>query len=257
MPHSLRVLAIMPHPDDIEILCAGTLIRLRDAGCEIHAATMTAGDKGSAVLSRPQIAGIRREEARNAAETLGAASYTCLEFEDLSIVFDNDSRRRVAGLMRRISPLIVVTTPPIDYMFDHEVTSQLVRDACFNASVRNYETPGGEPPSAHIPYLYYSDPVGGVDLFGTPAPIGRLFDISAVIDLKAEALTCHVSQRAWLQKQHGMDDYVDSMKRWGAARGALIGVEYAENLRQHLGHPHPTDDMLGALLETTLDLKER
>ena len=257
MPDRLSVLAIMPHPDDIEILCAGTLIRLRDAGCEIHAATMTPGDKGSAVLSREQIAGIRREEARNAAGTLGAASYSCLEFEDLSIVFDNDSRRRVAGLMRRITPAIVITTPPIDYMFDHEITSQLVRDACFNASVRNYETLGGEPPSTHIPYLYYTDPVGGVDLYGAPSQIGRLVDISAVMDRKAEALSCHVSQRAWLQKQHGLDDYVDSMKRWGADRGALIGVEYAENLRQHLGHPHPTDDILAGLLGSEPAHKER
>jgi LmbE family N-acetylglucosaminyl deacetylase len=251
MAYSLRVLAIMPHPDDIEILCAGTLIRLRAAGCEIHAATMTAGDKGSAVLSRLQIAGIRREEARNAAETLGATSYTCLEFEDLSIVFDNESRRRVAGLIRRVLPGIVITTPPIDYMFDHEITSHLVRDACFNASVRNYESPAGDPPAEHIPYLYYTDPVGGVDLFGAPSPVGRLIDISAVIDRKAEALACHVSQRAWLQKQHGLDDYIDSMKRWAAGRGALIGVKYAENLRQHLGHPHPTDDMIAELLDST------
>ena len=66
-----RVLAIMPHPDDIEILCAGTLVRLREAGYELHYAVMTAGDKGSAVLSRKEIGDIRREEARAAARVTG------------------------------------------------------------------------------------------------------------------------------------------------------------------------------------------
>ena len=50
----------MPHPDDVEILCAGTLLRLKEQGYELHIATMTAGDKGSAVLSREEIAAIRR-----------------------------------------------------------------------------------------------------------------------------------------------------------------------------------------------------
>src|SRR5947199_8641659 len=89
-----RVLALMPHPDDMEILCAGTLIRLREAGCEIHVATMTPGDKGSAELDREAIAAIRREEARRGAETICAASYTLLAFADCEICVDNESRRR-------------------------------------------------------------------------------------------------------------------------------------------------------------------
>jgi LmbE family N-acetylglucosaminyl deacetylase len=248
MMENQRVLALMPHPDDIEILCAGTLLRLKDRGFEIHAATMTAGDKGSAVLSRSEIGLVRRAEAEHASELIGASSCTCLDFDDLEIVFDNPSRRRVAALLRVVNPGLVFTTPPVDYMFDHEITSQLVRDACFNAAVKNYETAGGEPPSSGIPYLYYSDPVGGHDLFGVPTPVGRLIDISEKIDAKAEALACHASQRAWLQKQHGLDDYVESMKRWCAARGELLGVAYAENFRQHLGHPHSNEDILGALL---------
>src|SRR5438093_1299693 len=141
-PPNQRVLAIMPHPDDIEILCAGTLLRLRDLGYEIHVATMTAGDKGSAELPCAEIAGIRREEARLAGKVLGAASCTCLEFADLEIFFDGPSRRRVAELLRRVNPFMVFTTPPADYMFDHEITSQLVRDACFNAGVPNYPAEG-------------------------------------------------------------------------------------------------------------------
>ena len=243
-----RVLAVMPHPDDIEILCAGTLLRLREAGCEIHLATMTAGDKGSSTLSREEIAATRREEARRASEVLEAASYRCLEFAHLEIVFDNPSRRRVAALLREIRPFLVFTTPPDDYIFDHEITSQLVRDASFNATCPLYETDGGQPSLPYMPYLYYSDAVGGHDILCRPSPVMSLVDISDQIERKAEALLCHDSQRSWLRKQHGIDDYVESMKRWSAKRGQVLGAAYGEAFCQHLGHPHPQDDVLGELV---------
>ena len=95
VPMSLpRILAIHAHPDDIEIQCAGTLVRLKQLGCEIVMATMTAGDGGSAVLGPDEIAAVRRKEAKAAADLLGA-EYLCLEFKDLQICHDNESRRRV------------------------------------------------------------------------------------------------------------------------------------------------------------------
>ena len=244
-----RVLAILPHPDDMEILCAGTLLRLRALGYEIHAATMTPGDKGSATLPRQEIAAIRREEARRGAETVGASSYRCLEFTDVEITFDNPSRRQVAALLRAVDPFLVFTTPPSDYMFDHEITSHLVRDACFNAPIRNYETDAEDSPSSGIPYLYYTDAIEGHDIYGDPSRVTCIVDISAQIEQKIEALKCHDSQRAWLQKQHGMDNYIESMKSWSARRGQQIGAAYAEAFCQHRGHPHPQDDLLAALLD--------
>lgn len=246
---NLRVLAVMPHPDDCEILCAGTLIRLRECGCEIHVATMTPGDKGSATLPRAEIAAIRRGEARAGAHEIGAVGYTCLEFDDLEIPFDNDARRRVAGLLRCIKPDVVFTTPPADYMFDHEITSRLVRDACFNAAVPNYETADEEEPIAHVPTLYYTDAIGGHDLYGDPARIDCIVDITAQMERKTAALACHDSQRAWLRKQHGIDEYLDAMRRWSAQRGGQAGAEYGEGFAQHRGHPHPTVDLLGSLLQ--------
>ncbi len=245
---NLRVLALMPHPDDIEILCVGTLMRLGSLGCELHFATMTAGDKGSVERTRDRIAAVRRIEARLAAEDAGAESFTCLEFTDLEIVFDNAARRRVAGLLRQVDPDMVFTTPPVDYMFDHEITSQLVRDACFNAAVKLYRADDSAAPSSKIPHLYYSDPIGGHDPFGTAIRPHFIVDISAEIDRKVAALSRHDSQRSWLRAQHGMDDYIESMRRWSRERGAMVGVDYGEGFRQHLGHPYPTDNPLIGLL---------
>lgn len=241
-------LALLPHPDDMEILCGGTLIRLREAGWQVHVATMTPGDQGSPDQPREVIAAIRREEARKGAEAIGAATYTCLEFDDVRIVFDNDARMRVAAMLRKVNPALVITTAPDDYMFDHIITSQLVRDACFNAPMPNYVTPGCEPPTSSVPHLYYTDTLEGHDMFGRRIEPSCFVDISAQMERKAAALACHESQRAWLLKQHGLDDYIGAMRRWCARRGEEIGVAYAEAFRQHRGHPHPQNDLVGETL---------
>ncbi len=249
-PSSNRVLAIHAHPDDVEIQCAGTLLRLKLLGCHITIATMTPGDLGSAELPPDEISAVRRAEAKRAADLLGA-EYVCLEFRDLSIVHDDDSRRRVTEAVRKARPNIVMTAPPIDYMSDHEITSRLVRDACFNASVPHYATRQWDPaaPLSGIPHLYYVDAIEGVDYYGNPQTPGLIVDISATIETKLEMLACHASQRDWLRRQHGLDEYLDGTRRWSAARGQQLGVAYGEGFRQHRGHPYPHDDILAELLQ--------
>lgn len=196
-----------------------------------------------------QISEVRRNEAKAAAKTLGAECF-CLEFRDLSIVFDNDSRHRVTEFIRRVRPDMVITAPPVDYICDHEVTNRLVRDACFNASVPNYKTRQWDPapPTDSIPHLYYVDAIEGVDYFGQPLPAGFVVDISEQFERKLEMLACHDSQRAWLRKQHGLDEYLEGCRRWSARRGQDIGTEYGESFSQHKGHPYPSDNLLADLL---------
>lgn len=248
-PKDLRVLAIHAHPDDIEFQCAGTLLRLGQLGCEISVATMTPGDCGSAEHSAAEISDIRRAEAKAAADILGA-DYTCLEFRDLSICFDNDSRRRMTEFLRKKNPHLILTAPPVDYMHDHEITSALVRDACFNASVPNYRTHLWDPAPCmtQIPWLYYVDPVEGCDHFGRRQPVDFVINVSDQFAVKHQALACHVSQREWLRRQHGIDEYMDACERWSRARGGEAGFEHGEGFRQYKGHPHPSSNILGQLL---------
>lgn len=245
----LRVLAIHAHPDDIEFQCVGTLALLKRNGCQITLATMTPGDCGSAEMGPDEIAAVRRGEARRAAELLGA-EYHCLEFRDLSICIDNDSRRKVTEAVRRARPHIVFTAPPVDYMSDHEMTSRLVRDACFNAPIPNYATQQWEPapPIDKIPHLYYVDPLESSDYFGRPVQPEFILDVSQTFELKRQMLACHESQRNWLLKQHGIDEYLQSCERWSAARGQEIGCAHGEGFTQHKGHPYPSDNLLLRLL---------
>src|SRR5262249_12426384 len=104
------------------------------------------------------------------------------------------------------------------------------------------------PPTEHIPQLYYVDPIEGVDHFGRPVVPHFSVDISETFEKKRQMLACHDSQRAWLRAQHGVDEYLESQRRWSAGRGQQIGVAYAEAFCQHRGHPYPSDNLLARLL---------
>jgi LmbE family N-acetylglucosaminyl deacetylase len=245
----LRVLAIHAHPDDIEFQCSGTLMLLAAAGCHLTIASMCPGDKGSAELGPMEISRVRREEARAAARIIGADCH-CLEFRDLEIVHDNPSRRRVTEFLRQVRPDLVLTAPPIDYMADHEITGKLVRDACFNVSVPNYDTGvgGAAKPLAKMPWLYYMDAVEGLDWYGNRQPVDFQVDVTTVWERKRDSFACHASQRNWLRQQHGIDEYMNAVERWSRARGEEAGVPHAEGFRQHRGHPFPTSNRLAELL---------
>ncbi len=250
-----RVLALMAHPDDIEITCAGTLLLLKAAGWDVHLATMTAGDLGSSTLSAPVISRIRRKEAAAAAAVLGAG-YTCLGFKDLTIAHAERPKRIVAGLLRTVRPDVLITHPPRDYMADHEETSRLAREAAFASTMPNWTTlpPIGTragrkapPPCEHIPTLLYADPIDLIDSAGRHVPAQFVVDVTSTIERKAEALAAHASQREWLREQHGEDEYLLWMRRTGARRAQDFGrrkVAFAEGFVQYLGHGFPKRDVL-------------
>lgn len=251
MAEALRVLAFMAHPDDVEITCAGTLTRLkREAGCEIAIATATSGDCGSMNHRPDEIARIRHREAQAAAAVL-EAEYYCAGCLDILITYDAATIRAFTEIVRKARPNIVIACPPSDYMVDHEMSSRLVRTACFAASCPNLATGDIDPapPGAGVPYLYYVDAVESKDLYGNPIEPQFIVDISGVMDVKEKMLASHASQREWLRAQHKMDHYIEVMKKAGAERGRRIGKAYGEGFRQHLGHGYPQDNIIAKLLK--------
>jgi LmbE family N-acetylglucosaminyl deacetylase len=241
------VLALMAHPDDAEILCGGTLALLAGLGWEVHIATATPGDCGSSRLKPHQIAAIRRKEARQAASVLGAR-YHCLERRDLRVRYDDRTLFAALGLLRQVRPRVLITHSPADYMLDHEQISLVARAAAFGAPIPNAPAPTRWRPLEAVPHLYYADPIEGKDPFGSPVRPSLLVDVKGVLETKLEMLSKHRSQRDWLRQHHGMDEYLESAKRWSRERGRLAGLAYAEGFRQHLGHAYPQDDLLARTL---------
>lgn len=244
-PDRKVALSFLAHPDDAEILCAGTLARLADAGWKVHIVTATAGDCGSMTLPPARIARIRMAEARRAAAMIGGR-YHCLGERDVLVVFDKPTVRKTIDLFRRIAPTLVFTHPADDYMMDHQQVHLLARAATFAYGAPN----ASRLPLAagsRIPHLYYCDPVEGVNSLGDPVTPTTLIDIADRQELKLKMLACHDSQRAWLRAHHGMDEYIDAVRRHDAARGTLLGSAAGEAFVQHRGHAYPADDLLAAL----------
>jgi LmbE family N-acetylglucosaminyl deacetylase len=243
------VLALMAHPDDIEITCAGTLVLLRRAGWDVHMATMTPGDLGSAKLGPEEIAKVRRAEAA-ASAALVEASYTCLGYGDLTITCDTESKRRVSALLRSIRPDLLLTPHPRDYMEDHIQTGVIAREAAFVSTVPNWKASldGRDvPPCERLPAVLYADPVGNVDQLGDRVAARYVVDITGVIDEKERMLAAHDSQRSWLREQHGEDEYLRWMRQCARDRAADFGkkgVRYAEGFTPHRAHGFPAEDPL-------------
>jgi len=254
----MRIVCIHAHPDDAEILAGGTLALLSEAGHSIAIISMTPGDCGSERHSPDQIAAIRRKEAAEAAQLIGA-EYCCAEFRDLAIFNTDDSRRRITELVRSTHPDVVLTAAPVDYHCDHEATSILVRDACFAASVPNYATNTPQPaaPLDAIPHLYFVDSLGGVDRFGSVIEPDFVVDVKTSFETKRSMLACHASQHEWLKKQHGIEDSLAMMERWTRERGALVGVDFGEGYRRYAGHPYPETPLLEELLGSKTIIHDR
>jgi len=235
-------MSLMAHPDDCEILAGGTMVLLQQRGWEVHVVTMTPGDAGSATLGPVEIAAIRRKEAAKAAAVIGA-EYHCLEARDFYVNYDSEQSRRALEIMRDIAPSLVFTHSLDDYMMDHEMAARLARCGTFGYAVPN-ASPRPVVKGSMVPYLYYADPLEGIDVYGYEIQPSTYVDISKAMATKTKMLRCHASQRDWLLKHHGVDEYTRAMKAWCAKRGKENGTRYAEAFRQHKGHPYPNDCLL-------------
>jgi len=241
-----NILALHAHPDDVETLAAGTLALLASLGHRISIVTATGGDCGSETLSLEDASRLRQSEAARAAALIGA-DYRCAGLPDLGVFNDDGSRRRITEMVRWSSADIVLAPSPVDYHPDHEAVSVLVRDACFASTVPNYVT-GEAPPLAAIPHLYWVDPIGGRDREGKRIRPDFGVDITPWIETKSRMLLCHESQHAWVAKQHGEADYLDSMRGFSAYQGRVFGTAFAEGFRQYRNTPYPRSPRLQELL---------
>lgn len=218
----MRVLAVGAHPDDLEILCAGTLARYVEAGHAVVMCVATDGTAGHMEIKPPELAEIREREARAAAEILGA-EFIWLGFPDELIFNDEETRLVFVDAIRQARPDVIITHAPEDYHPDHRVVSRLVFDTSFIASLPNIET--DHPAHPVVPPLYYMDTLAGKGFHPT-----EYVDITSTIETKHRMLACHASQVKWL-KDHDDIDIVEFMEVVAKTRGIQSGVVFAEGFK--------------------------
>ncbi len=229
-----KVLAIAAHPDDIEIAMAGTMLRLAEAGWELHYFNVSCGNGGSLEMDGETTAKVRLEEARAAAARLGARFYPPVA-RDLEIVYSVELLRKVAAVVREVNPTVVLTHALQDYMEDHMETARLAVTAAFAKHVPNFAS---DPPLPGAPgdvTVYHAMPHGGRGPMREPVEPDFYLDITPGMTRKKEALEAHRSQQNWLDASQGMSSYVTSMVENGREMGRRSGrFEYAEGWRRHL-----------------------
>jgi N-acetylglucosamine malate deacetylase 1 len=216
----MKVLAVGAHPDDLEVLCGGTLVRYVREGHEVVMCHATTGNRGSYEYTSEEAARIRDGEARRAAEIAGAGHVT-LGFSDCDVLAsDQEQRRAVADLVREVRPDLIITHYPADYMSDHNEISKMVFDVSFHATLPLFET--SKQYHKIVTPIYYMDTVMGLGFQPT-----EYVDVSDVIDTKVAMLESHASQLRWL-RDHDNIDIVEQMKACTRFRGLQCGVPYAE-----------------------------
>ena len=220
----MKVLVVGAHPDDVEVLCAGTLGLLGRDGHDLWLAHMTVGDKGG--QQQPdELARIRGKEAVRAAKVLGAKTYGGIT-GDLELYVCERHAKRITQLLDEVEPDVVITHALNDYHPDHRVTGLLVVDQVAARSAQ--------------PSVLYMDTVAGIDF----AP-EFYCDITETVELKKEMLRCHESQIQWMASYRHTD--IEYIIEWiGAWRGLQCGARYAEGFRveTRVGRPEQSRRVL-------------
>jgi len=218
-----RVLAVGCHPDDLEILCAGTLAKYAANGHYVAIAVVANGNVGHMYIEPPELAKIREQEARNAAELIGA-EFFFLDVPDLMVGHSPDLHYKMTDVIRSAKPDIIITHSPDDYMLDHQATGSLVFDCSFSASVPNWKTK--EPFHPVVPPIFYMDTLAGINSLPTD-----YVDITDTMEMKKKMLACHESQVSWL-RDHDHIDIMDFMETMAKFRGLQCNAKYAEGFRK-------------------------
>lgn len=245
-----RAFAIGAHPDDIELFMAGTWLLLQQAGYELHYLNVADGCCGSTVTDRTETARIRREEAMQAAASVGAIFHESL-CHDLEIFYDLPTLTRLASVIRAVAPEIILTHPPSDYMEDHTTTCRLVVTAAFTRGMPNFPVSPAVPPVAQKVTIYHAQPFWNQTPLRERVEPDFFVDVSEVEEQKVAMLACHASQKRWLDESQGHDSYLQTLRNLDEEVGRMSGLfRVAEGWRRHLhlGYCDEHDDPLRAAL---------
>lgn len=215
----MNILAVGAHPDDLELSCAGTLALYAKQGHNVFMCHAVNGNLGHVTIPRDELRDIRRKEAIKSAAVIGATSLT-IDIDDTAIFDTNETREKMAEIIRKADPDLIITHPPTDYHLDHVITSKVIFHASFIAPLPQFETES--KPNRLTPPIYYMDPAVGLNF--QPE---EYVDITDVIETKKEMLLCHQSQLGWLKEHHNIDmeELMYSVARF---RGMQCNVKYAE-----------------------------
>ena len=232
----LDSVAFGAHPDDVELFCAGTLIKLRSKGYKVGVISLTQGELGTRGSAQT-----RMQEFQEAAAILELSAHKVLDIPDGDVAVNWETKMKIIRELRTHKPKIVFAPYWKDRHPDHENTSNLVREAAFLSGLKKIET----DQEAHRPYkvIYY--------------PCWFEFRPSFVVnitkfhDRKIEAIRAYKSQFHTPEKTQFGDEetpvsrpeFLEEIITRARYYGSSIGTTYGEPFL--VREPLPLDDPMG------------
>lgn len=222
----LDVLAIGSHPDDVELMCGGTLLKCADQGYRTGILDLTAGEMGTKGSAETRAA-----EAARASEVLGISERRNAGLPDAGVFNTQDNREILVTILRELRPRIVILPFHRGRHPDHRVGSELARDACFLAGLKRFGS--GEP---HRPdKLVYA--ASFREDAGKPTFV---VDIGAQFERKMEAIRCFASQ---------FDDAIKAGEAFPTGQPLYELIEtqnrhYGSLIRRLFGEPFFTEETI-------------
>jgi bacillithiol biosynthesis deacetylase BshB1 len=219
---SLDVLVIGAHPDDAELGCGGTILRLTDAGKRVGVLDLTAGEKGSRGTAKTRAA-----EAKRASKLARLAVRETLDFKDTELEPTMELRKAIVAAIRRHRPSVVLAPLPGDLHPDHSAAGRAAVEAIYPSGMKNFDAPGAPHRPAHVYHYFMHD----------EAPHAVVVDVTGVWERRIELARCFASQ---LQRKGDTKDFatliaradflprVESRARvWGRRAGFVLGEPLA------------------------------
>lgn len=219
----LDILAFGAHPDDVELGCAGTILKEISLGKKVGIVDLTRGELGT----RGSVA-IRDQEAKAAAKILGVVARENLEMRDGFFVNDDKHQLEIIKMIRKYQPEIVLCNAIDDRHIDHGKGSKLVSDACFLSGLMKIETQlNGEKQTAWRPKIVYHY------IQWKNIEPDFVVDITGFTEKKIEAILAYGSQFYDANSKEpespiSSKNFLESLNYRSRDLGRLSGVEHAE-----------------------------
>ncbi len=219
----LDILAFAAHPDDVELSCAGTLMKHIDQGKKVGIIDLTQGELGTRGDSH-----LRLEEAEMAGNLMGIHARENLQMKDGFFDTDEENKRKIIHMIRKYQPTVVLANALEDRHPDHARAAKLVADASFLSGLRRIETSeNGMPQHSHRPsvvYHYIQDYYLQPDI---------IVDVTAYAEKKFEAIKAFKSQFYNPESNEPTTpisgaDFMDFIEGRMMQYGRVIGARYGE-----------------------------
>ena len=224
----MNVLAIGPHPDDIEYYSAGTLVKYAQSGHKITMAVITNGDKGSMGCLQKEIEKTRKTETEKSAEIINA-DLIWVGKSDGELFHSEELRNEFIDIIRMSEADVIICSSPNDYHPDHIVCSRLTQESSVLSTVPLIKTK--HKPLKENPYIFFNDHLGGMNFYPD-----EYVDIVDTFEVKKQMLLCHESQKEWLKAQYSVE-MLYSMEIVARFRGLACKSLFAEGFLSYKSFP--------------------